>query len=132
VSRGAIACLWVASIVATWLIVRRATTEEAAPPAKPVARDGAVHVASPRALPAREATMENVALGDLEDTTAFREALATLERDLADGRWGTEDRERLSRGMRNVTATQAARLYDVLLPKLNTGVVTSDIDGPPL
>ena len=131
--RPAMACLWVASIAATWLIVRRATTDESTPPVTPAAvRDHAVRVARPPVLPAREATVPDVAHGTHEDDTAFREVLATLERDLADGRWGVEDRDRLNRGLRTVTAPQASELYDVLLPKLNEGTVTSEIDGPPL
>lgn len=126
--RPAIACLWVATIAATWLVVRRATTEEPAVTAAPtVARTARVARPLVRDLPAN-----HVALEVLEDDTAFREVLATLERDLADGRWGAEDRDRLTRGLREVTGAQASELYDVLVPRLNTGAVTSDIDGPPL
>jgi hypothetical protein len=132
VKRPAIACLWVATIAATWLVVRRAT-EETAVAAKPtVARGGTARVTRALAVPAHDVPADPVALEALEDDTAFREVRATLERDLADGRWGPADRDRLTRGLREVTSAQASELYDVLFPKLNTGAVTSDLDGPPL
>ena len=105
--RPAIACLWVATIAATWLVVRRATTEETMG-AKPAAtREAAARVTRLPAFATRELPAEDVALEVLDDDTMFREVRATLERDLADGRWGIEDRDRLNRGMRDVTAAQA-------------------------
>ena len=130
--RPAIACLWVATIAATWLVVRRAT-EETAVTAKPtVARGGTARITRTLAVPVPDVPADPEALEALEDDTAFREVLATLERDLTDGRWGVEDRDRLNRGLLTVTAPQASELYDVLFPKLNEGSVKSDIDGPPL
>ncbi len=125
--RPAIACLWVGSIAATWLIVRGSTTENVAPTAKPaVARDSAIRVARQPVL----SRVESVALE--EDNSAFHEALATLERDLSDGRWSVDDRDRLNHNTRTLTAPQASELYDVLFPRLNEGTVKSDIEGPPI
>ncbi len=125
--RPAIAGLWVGSIAATWLLVRGATPEDVAvTSAKPAtARDGAMRVARLPALPSSSVI-------DGPDDTAFRQVMATLERDLADGRWGVDDRDRLNRGLLTVTGPQASELYDVLVPKLNEGSVKSDIEGPPI
>lgn len=127
--RPAIACLWVASIAATWLIVRGATTEGVASSPKPgVARESTIRVARP----SLSASVVPVALEVVDDNSAFREALAMLERDLSDGRWSVEDRDRLNHHTRTLTAPQASELYDVLFPKLNEGTVKSDIEGPPI
>lgn len=128
--RPAIACLWGASIAATWLIVRGATTEGVASSPKPgVARESTIHVARPSLSPP---SAKPVALEVVDDNSAFREALARLERDISDGRWSVEDRDRLNHHTRTLTAPQAGELYDVLFPKLNEGTVKSDIEGPPI
>lgn len=129
--RPAIACLWIGSIVATWVGVRQVTTDEVAVAVRPAVARERTAGRVPR-LPAREVPRGIVALEVPDDDVAFREVLATLERDLADGRWGVEDRDRLNRGLLTVTAPQASELYDVLFPKLNEGTVTSDIQGPPI
>lgn len=87
-----------------------------------------------QALPAlaeREPS-EPIAEAPRADDSAFLAVKATLERDLADGRWSVDDRDRLNAGVRGLPKAQSTQLYEVLFPKLNDGSVTSDIDGPPL
>lgn len=118
--------VWVASVVATYVLVRTSVKEPAAPKPGATVRDARIVRAAP---PPR---LERAVFDVSEDDTAFREALATLERDLSDGRWSAADRDRLNVSTRSLTAPQAGELYDVLFPKLNAGAVQSDIDGPPL
>lgn len=117
---------WVASIVATYVLVRTSVKEQAAPKPEATVRDARIV----RAAPAPR--LERAVLDVPENDAAFREALATLERDLSDGRWSADDRDRLTANTRSLTAPQAGELYDVLFPKLNAGTVQSDLDGPPL
>jgi hypothetical protein len=80
----------------------------------------------------RASVAEREPATDAPDDRAFLAVKATLERDLADGRWSIADRDRLEAGVRGLPKAQSTQLYELLFPKLNDGSVTSEIDGPPL
>lgn len=127
--RAAIGALWLATIVATWQIVGRATNQNIPPPTPPPSAEvrGAVRGAARAApLPTLRELPAPV------DDRMFREALAVLHRDLADGRWGAADRDRLNAAVLRLDVPHMHQLYDVLLPKLNAGTVKSELDGPPI
>lgn len=146
-ARLAIVALWLCSLVATWILARdnqrvapaQATdacvvVQKASCPSIDDIRT-AVREALPAARPPEEqvATVSSVASEAVApDETVYLQARAALERDLADGHWSEEDRDRLNEALAQITRDQATELLAILFPRLNSGTVTSDIDGPPL
>lgn len=131
--RVGVAALWIATIVVTWQVVR-ATTESSPPAAQQrhastPARQGRARIEVTRpAVVAPTAAIDP----DEPDDAVFVAALATLQRDIADGRWSLADRDRLDLALPRVTGEQAAQLLAVLFPKLNDGTIKSDVGGPPI
>jgi hypothetical protein len=125
VKRAALAGLWIATIAATWAIVRETVVVHEPPIA--TAPDRVPSARSAPHLPAfRDPTVKPI------DDAFFQTTMATLERDLADGRWGIADRDRLNAALRRATGEQTGQLLAVLFPKLNNGTIKSDIAGPPI
>jgi hypothetical protein len=131
VNRVAIAALWISTIALTFLIVRStARTDEPAASAAP--RETVRHTHSlARSTPVP--TLPTVRPSARRvDEAFFQQTLATLERDLADGRWGIADRDRLATALRRIGGDQAHQLYATLFPRLNSGAVKTELDGPPI
>lgn len=127
--RAQLGALWIATIVVTWFVVRGRADDHvrAADVEEPVVasvRTGYVSAGTRPAL-ARHGREK------IEDP-AFETALATLEHDMADGRWSLEDRDRLNNASRRIDGRQVKELYKVLFPRLNDGTVKSNIAGPPI
>jgi hypothetical protein len=126
-----LAGLWASSLLGTWWLVRETPASRAGATDQleaPVRRADIVT----RVAPCKPALLDGKATVASADDGVFRSALATLERDVADGRWSVADRDRLNIALPQVSGDQAEVLFAVLLPKLNSGELASDIDGPPL
>ncbi len=124
-----LAGLWASSLLGTWWLVRETPAPRAAEHLEaPVRRADIVT----RVAPCKPALLDGKATVASADDSVFRSALATLERDVADGRWSVADRDRLNIALPQVSGDQAEVLFAVLFPKLNSGELASDIAGPPL
>ncbi len=120
------AALSVATIVVAWIVVR-GRVDDASRPSGEMATTHDERVA--RSAAARPTLVRETRPGN---DAAFRSALATLERDMADGRWSLDDRDRLAAAVMPLRGEQATELYLMLFPKLNDGTIVSEIEGPPI
>ena len=122
------AALGVATIVVAWIVVRGQVDDASRPSGESATtpNNGSIaRSASVRPALARDASRP-------ADDAAYRSALATLERDMSDGRWSIADRDRLAAAVMPLRGEQATELYLVLFPKLNDGTIESEIEGPPI
>lgn len=131
--RALIAAVWIGSLVVVWQLVR-VEREPARPAASVATHTHAMATRLPGPLlgaPPRPAMPESTR-GPEGNEQAFRDALATVERDIADGRWSAADRDRLNAALPRVTGEQAHQLLSVVFPKLNAGMVKSELAGAPI
>lgn len=128
-----LAC-WLASLVAVYwisgrLVGGRSPVVAPAPAAQPARTGERVHT---QLAPTLASTSEPSALTSPPRRELFERAVATLERDLVDGRWSADDRDRLADVMPRLTADEAEQVVTMLFPRLNSGAVIAEFVGPPL
>ncbi len=83
-----------------------------------------------RQAPAPGGTAGEQAVAEPEDESAMASAREVLARGMADGRWTTDDRDRLRAELGHLSGEQAQDIFHTLIPALNSDQLRADFDGP--